>query len=181
VSIGARCDNSTPRSETEHGVPSRDCQMVEKVLTTVFIAFLSSVGTPGGLQRSQPKLMIFGDENHKTYLGCLNCPESAIDSIFNKSCQYGNCRSVFSDDNLFCRGPFREFGSSGPFHDFSACSDSASNPPVIVDGEGHYYGRFSIGGVFAHADAVCSTSPFSRFKNKDACEIVKWVCEQSER
>jgi hypothetical protein len=34
-----------------------------------------------------------------------------------------------------------------PFNDLSAGSNSASNPPMIVDGEGHYYGPFLNWGV----------------------------------
>src|SRR3990172_1540629 len=124
------------------------------------IAFLPTTATTSQGQRY--KIMIFGGESHKTYLGCLNCPTSARDSIFNRYGEYGHCPGPFSD-NLFCRGPFKVFGSSGPFNDRSACGSSASDPPVIVDEEGSYYGRFSIGGPFGHGDSVCST--FGRFKS----------------
>lgn len=121
------------------------------------------------------KIMIFGGRDHRTYLGCLNCPQSANDSIFNERGEYGHCPGPFSD-NLFCRGPFKDFGSSGPFHDLSACGSGASEPPVIVDDDGGYYGRFSIGGPFGHSDSVCGT--FSRFKNARVCEVVEWVCDK---
>jgi hypothetical protein len=124
---------------------------------------------------SGPKIMLFGGGNHKTYLGCLSCPEDAQDSIFNERGQFGHCAGPFSD-NLFCRGPFKEFGSTGPFQDLSACATSASNPPVIVDEKGSYYGRFSVGGLFGHDDSACAT--IGRFKSNSVCEIVKWVCEQ---
>ena len=135
------------------------------------------LGAATAAQGRRPKIMIFGGENHKTYLGCLSCPQSEWDSIFNKYGEYGHCAGPF-DDNLFCRGPFKEFGTSGPFKNQSACGTSASDPPVIVDEEGRYYGRFSVGGTFAHSDAVCSTSPFGRFRNSDACKVVEWVCQQ---
>jgi hypothetical protein len=128
-------------------------------------------------QTQSRKIMIFGGKDHRTYLGCINCPRTARDSIFNDRGEYGRCPGAFSD-NLFCRGPFKEFGRKGAFQDLSACGSNASNPPVIVDDEGAYYGRFSIGGLFAHQDAVCSSSFSSRFRNKDACDVVEWVCEQ---
>lgn len=132
-------------------------------------------------EESQPKegkkkkIMIFGGKDHKTYLGCLNCAPEESDSIFNKSGEFGNCDNPFAD-NLYCRGPFKNFGPTGPFHDLSACGSSASNPPVIVDEDGDYYGRFSIGGPFGHSDSVCAS--LGRFKHQEACEIVKMVCEQ---
>jgi hypothetical protein len=147
---------------------------VRVLLLGIALSLLSSL--IGDAQKSQPKLMIFGDKDHKTYLGCLNCARSAADSIFNKGGPYGHCPGSFSD-NLFCRGPFRDFGSSGPFQDLSACGTNASNPPVIVDGDGKYYGRFSIGGPFGHSDSVCSEI-FGDFRSKDVCAIVKWVCAQ---
>lgn len=143
------------------------------------------ISRPSALPQSPPapyinsptvKLMLFGGKDHKVYLGCLNCGPSAYDSIFNTNGPYGRCPGPF-DDNLYCRGPFKEFGSSGPFHDASACGTNASDPPVIVDDAGRYYGRFSIGGPFGHADSVCA-SLFGSFRNESVCAIVKRVCSQ---
>jgi hypothetical protein len=138
------------------------------------IAFFSITATSQGQAH---KIMIFGGPDHKTYLGCLSCARSSRESIFNEEGEYGRCVGALSD-NLFCRGPFKEFGSVGPAHDRSACGSSASDPPVIVDELGAYYGRFSVGGLFGHEDAVCSTSILGRFKNKQVCDTVKWVCSQ---
>jgi hypothetical protein len=133
--------------------------------------------TPPPVQPSvadRPKLMLFGGSDHRKYLGCLTCEVTAYDSIFNAAGPYGTCEPF--SNNLYCRGPFDDFGGSGPFQNLSACSDSASDPPVIVDKAGSYYGRFSIGGVFAHSEAVCEI--FGRFANENACSVVKKVCEK---
>ena len=37
------------------------------------------------------KLMIFGGNDHQTYLGCLNCSPASPDSIFNRSGVYRQC------------------------------------------------------------------------------------------
>jgi hypothetical protein len=146
-------------------------------ISATLVAVIVLVVTSDTYSQRQPrKIMIFGGRDHRTYLGCLSCPRTAPDSIFNSYGEYGHCR-LFSD-NLFCRTPFSDFGSRGPLQDLSACSSNASNPPVIVDEDGGYYGRFCIGGTFAHDDAVCSRSIFGKFKNKAACEIVEWTCEQ---
>jgi hypothetical protein len=147
-------------------------------MLAALVCSLALVAVPArwtAAQGQTRKIMIFGGADHKTYLGCLNCARSSRESIFNEAGEYGHCAGALSD-NLFCRGPLKEFGSVGPFHDLSACGSSASNPPVIVDELGGYYGRFSVGGVFGHEDAVCSTSIVDRFKNNQTCETVKWVC-----
>lgn len=124
------------------------------------------------------KIMLFGGQSHAIYLGCLNCSQSVQDSIFNELGPYGHCLSPFSD-NIFCRGSFKEFGSTGPFHDHSACASNPSDPPVIVDEQGGYYGRFSLGGPFGHQDSICSL--FGHFYHAEACKIVKWVCDDNRK
>ena len=76
------------------------------------------------------KIMIFGGSNHDLYLGCLDCPASARDSIFNKQGEYGHCEGA---DNLFCRGDLAKFASTGGFNKYSACASGAADPPVIAD------------------------------------------------
>lgn len=87
----------------------------------------------GGTQ----KLMLFGGRDHKTYLGCLNCSKFDRDSIFN---EFGPHGSAFETDSIFNR--FGDFGSS--FSDYSPCNRFASDPPVIVDPQGNFYGRLTI-------------------------------------
>jgi len=83
------------------------------------------------------KLMIFGGLDHKTYLGCLNCNEYATDSVLNS---YGNNGSPYSAQSIW--NHFSEFGS--PYSNYSACNSYASDPPVIVDRNGAYYGRLTV-------------------------------------
>jgi hypothetical protein len=83
------------------------------------------------------KLMIFGGLDHKTYLGCLNCNEYASDSIFNS---YGNSGSPYSSQSIW--NHFSEYGS--PYSTYSACNPFGSDPPVIVDQNGTFYGRLTL-------------------------------------
>lgn len=122
------------------------------------------------------KIMIFGGKGHDVYLGCLNCPETAPDSIFNPNGKFGRCSSIY-DDNLFCRGLYSEYGGKGLYKDQSACGSNAGDPPVIVDENGGYYGRFSLGGLYGHNDSVCA-SIYGKFRNEAVCEIVQRVCGQ---
>lgn len=77
--------------------------------------------------------MLFGGEGHKTYLGCLNCNEFASDSVMNEVGRHG---STVHSDSIFDRvGRFGSVVSQD-----SACNIAASDPPVIVDGQGRFFG-----------------------------------------
>lgn len=83
------------------------------------------------------KLMVFGGPGHKTYLGCLSCNEYDQESIFN---DYGKFGSDYSAQSI--HNHFSNFGSA--YSSSSACNPYASDPPVIVDEQGRYYGRLTV-------------------------------------
>ena len=84
-----------------------------------------------------PKLMIFGGDGHKTYLGCLNCNQYASDSVLNT---YGSYGSAYSTSSL--ANSYGDFGS--PYSTYSACNPYATDPPVVVDNAGNFYGRLTV-------------------------------------
>jgi len=107
---------------------------------------MAAAGNPGAAYQNASngaaapgfvKLMLFGGEGHKTYLGCLNCSETAPDSIFNKYGPHGN---QYQTESLF--NHYGEFGSR--YSLYSACNPYASDPPVIVDPNGAFYGRLTV-------------------------------------
>ena len=83
------------------------------------------------------KLMIFGGEDHRTYLGCLNCSQFASDSVLN---QYGEHGSRYASESIW--NHYGDFGSA--YSSFGACNAYATDPPVIVDNAGKYYGRLTL-------------------------------------
>ena len=112
---------------------------------------LATVGTGGR------ELLIFGGDGHKTFLGCLSCSEYSSDSVLNEYGSYGN---EYRSDSIFNK--YGRFGSDYSTH--SACNTSASDPPVIVDRQGNYYGRLTLnsykdqtrlGDVIAWLAGVC--------------------------
>lgn len=120
--------------------------------TLVTLALVSMACSPAARQRTaavvvgagarataatQPKLMLFGGEGHETYLGCLNCSQYASDSVFNA---YGTHGSPYSSDSIWNK--YGTFGS--PYSSESACNPYATDPPVIVDQDGSYYGRLTL-------------------------------------
>jgi hypothetical protein len=88
------------------------------------------------------KLMLFGGPGHKTYLGCVSCGQFDVDSVFN---QFGDHGNKFASNSVL--NQFSDFGSK--FGTYSACNQFASDPPVIVDRQGQYYGRLTVNTVNA--------------------------------
>jgi len=83
------------------------------------------------------KLMIFGGENHRTYLGCLSCSEYSTDSVSNT---YGSHGSRYATESVW--NHYNELGSA--YSTFGACNLYATDPPVIVDSDGNFYGRLTL-------------------------------------
>lgn len=80
-------------------------------------------------------MLVFGGIGHKTFLGCLNCSEYAHSSVLNEY-SYGSPygQTIFNH--------YGDFGSE--YSNESACNPYATDPPVIVDGNGNYYGRLTV-------------------------------------
>ena len=71
------------------------------------------------------------------YLGCLNCSEYASDSVFNN---YGSYGSEYSSRSV--HNSYSQYGS--PYSAHSPCNPYASNPPVVVDKDGNFYGYLTL-------------------------------------
>ncbi len=82
------------------------------------------------------KLMLFGGQGHGTYLGCVSCSKYSTESILNS---YGTYGSRYGE-TIFNR--YSTYGSK--YSSYSPCNPYASDPPVVVDGNGTYYGRLTI-------------------------------------
>jgi hypothetical protein len=102
-------------------------------------------------------LLLFGGEDHRTFLGCLTCSKYDADSVFNT---YGLHGSRYATDSIF--NHYGEFGSR--YSDYSACSRYASDPPVIIDRDGAFYGRLTINHYAPNAT-----------KNED---LIIWLTEE---
>jgi len=83
-----------------------------------------------------PALLLFGDNDHKTFLGCLNCSKYDSGSVCNK---YGDQGSKYNSDSIW--NPYGDFGSK--YSSDSPWNRYSSSGPVIVDNSGQFYGRFT--------------------------------------
>jgi hypothetical protein len=105
------------------------------------------------------KLMIFGGTDHKVYLGCLNCSQVALDSVLNPVGEHG---SPVAQESIFnVVSPYGSVVSPE-----SACNVVASDPPVIVDQNGRYYGRLTLNVV---APEIGIGPQFFGWLRRDVC------------
>lgn len=86
---------------------------------------------------STPRLLLFGGVGHKTYLGCVSCSQYDPESVFN---EYGLHGSKYAVDSIL--NAYGQYGS--PYSAYSACNPYATDAPVIVDGNGQFYGRLTL-------------------------------------
>jgi len=86
---------------------------------------------------ANPRLLLFGGPGHRVFLGCLNCDRYSNESVQNQYSDYG---SRYSDTSVL--NPYSDYGSK--YSDYGACNRYASDPPVIVDDNGNYYGRLTV-------------------------------------
>jgi hypothetical protein len=97
-----------------------------------------------------------------TYLGCLNCPESRFDSIFNRNGVHGSEESLTSIHNQ--RGLY-----GSPDSSLSACNRSGTSPPLVGEEAGCVVARFSLNPDLRAS--VCGVSGDAKL-----CETLLAIC-----
>lgn len=106
-------------------------------------------------------LLIFGGAGNKEFLGCLNCPETSENSIWNEFSQFG-WRNSFGKWNSF--GQYKN-----PFSTYSACGEFSSNAPIIVNRQGRAIARLTLNEFTT--GSVCGISG-----NSQLCQALKIMC-----
>ena len=115
---------------------------VGAVVALVAVAAASSEGAAAApssslTTSSSDELLVFGGRNHDVFLGCLTCGKYASNSVLNT---YGEFGSRYSSTSVANR--YGTYGSR--YSSDSVCNPYASDPPVIVDREGGYYGELTM-------------------------------------
>lgn len=82
------------------------------------------------------ELLLFGGKAHDVFIGCLSCSKYDSGSVCNK---YGDHGSKYNDKSIWNK--YADYGSK--YSDLSPWNKYASNPPVVVDREGAFYGYFT--------------------------------------
>ncbi len=82
-------------------------------------------------------LHLYGGEKRDEYLGCLNCDDSDNNSIWNEYGTYGSSYNSKSIWNTY--GTYGDkYNANSPWNAYG------SNPPVVVDKDGGFYGYFTV-------------------------------------
>ena len=94
--------------------------------------------------RAQTKaLLLFGGEDHKVFLGCLNCSFAVSSSVCNVFAPHGSIVGKESIWNIV--GAYGSIISK-----YSPWNVIANEPPIVVDADGKSYGYFTVN--VAHRD-----------------------------
>jgi hypothetical protein len=120
-------------------------QAIGQVAQAASAASGSGAGSVPSFVGGSEELLLFGGQGQKTFLGCFNCNAASLSSIFNRSSQYGSAAFITS---IYNRSG--QFGST--WSQFSVCNRMASDPPVIANRRGQFFGRLTLN--FTRMDAV---------------------------
>ena len=96
-------------------------------------AFICSLPTDAQAPKA---LLLFGGNDHKTFLGCLNCVDTGASSVCNDVGTYGSdvsSKSIWNDVGTYGS----DVSPESPWDDVS------QDAPIIVDKDGNSYGYFS--------------------------------------
>jgi hypothetical protein len=99
----------------------------------IFLLLILSSATTSHCQT----FYLYGGQNNDEYLGCLNCNNYDKNSIWNEYGAYGssyNSKSIWNKYGTYGN----EYNAKSPWNAYG------SNPPVIVDKEGNFYGYFTV-------------------------------------
>ena len=96
-----------------------------------------------------PELLLFGGNNNRVLLGCLNCSPLDRGSVCNRTGPHG---SMISDVSIWNRkGTYgSEISEYSPWNRIAVTNSLgvSTNPPLIVDRAGNSYGYFTSNPVY---------------------------------
>ena len=110
--------------------PTKSTNMKKAILASLLFLTLATTSY-------SQTLHLYGGQNHDEYLGCLNCNSYDKNSIWNEYGTYGNSynsKSIWNEYGTYGN----EYNSNSPWNAYG------SNPPVVVDKEGNFYGYFTV-------------------------------------
>jgi hypothetical protein len=128
----------------------------------IFVMLLFSVALCRGTAAQNVPILIYGGDDNRDFLGCINCSENDPASVWNEYSKYGwsNTMGVWSDLR-----PYKSTISAE-----SACNQFATHPPVLVDRQGNFYGLLTINQFTPRS--ICAFSG-----NSQICTALKDMCD----
>lgn len=114
---------------------------------------------------TQPRMLIYAGPLHREYLGCLNCDQYDVNSVWDG-------HSPFGWDNDFPN--FSHFATYRLAHGhYSACDPLAPDPPILVDTSGKGYGRLNVSTT--RADSICGPQGA-----QGICQTLTAMCNRND-
>ena len=105
--------------------------MKKRIIIALLVSFAALFLTT--FTASAQRLLIWGGENHRTFLGCLNGSPMDSESIWNSFGDYGN---HFNSNCIW--NSFGDYGN--PFSSYSPWNEFTTTPPGVYDAKGNFYG-----------------------------------------
>lgn len=102
----------------------------------LIVTFLILAATQQASAQGTKALLLFGGDDHDTFLGCLNCVDTDDTSVCDDVGNYGSDvaeNSIWNDVGTFGSDVSR----------LSPWNDVSNDAPIIVDKDGNSYGYFS--------------------------------------
>ena len=115
------------------------CATQKKIMKRLFTLLIGLTFT---ISVSAQSLQIYGGKNHDVYLGCLSCDKYESSSIWN---QHGDNGSKYNSKCIWNK--YGKYG--GKYSAHSPFNKYASNPPILIGSDGHFYGYFTADKYFS--------------------------------
>ena len=114
----------------------------------------NSEAEPSPTSSDTSEIHLYGGPSESVYLGCYSCPNNDSDSICNEYGSYGSEYSLTSVWNEYGFTFGNQYSLSSPWNKYSLSADV----PALVDGDGDFYGYFTINtyrvNAFSHASTL---------------------------
>jgi hypothetical protein len=114
---------------------------------------------------TQPRMLIYAGPLNREYLGCLNCDQFDVNSVWNGHSPFG------WDNGYPSNSHFATYRAS--HGRYSACDPFAAEPPILVDTSGKGYGRLNVSAT--RNDSICGPRGAPSI-----CETLKAMCAKNE-
>lgn len=136
----------------------------------IIAAMLFALMSPAAGQAQNVPLLLFDGESGAVFAGCLNCNRFDDAAICNKFGKYG---SKFEDLSIW-----NQFGKFGSKYETNSPWSNFGEGLRIVDQNGNYYGRFSIGRTDRSAIPMVSSILAAYKAMGDLDALRDLLCEQ---
>lgn len=118
-------------------------------------------------------LLLFGGDDHKQFLGCLNCSSTDPGSVCNP---YGANGSEYRQESIWnAYGPYGSvYRTTSPWNEY------ATSPPVVVDSDGGFYGYLTDSYAQPKRTTDQALIDLIERARKDVSDASDWFCGRGQ-